>query len=142
SEQPGKPVVSQFTVPAAEQGKRREENNDRGQEALDESFGSRLHEQQTQREPTIVGSTRRTALRAQIFRQSCTTTMNATVMEAITAIGAAIFTGIRSARSGTAINASPNPNDERMRLARNRTPGIRIDAAAEDMSFQGIAEWR
>src|SRR4051794_19224255 len=64
-------------------------------------------------------------------------------MVAITATGAATLMGTRSASSGTATSASPNPNDERMRVARKRTPGTRIDAGLATIfpAYRGIHEF-
>src|SRR5437868_4827051 len=54
-------------------------------------------------------------------RQSCTITMNATVIETRTATGAAVSTGTVNTSSGTATRASPNPKADRMMVARNKT---------------------
>ena len=71
--------------------------------------------------PASVPSTSQPALRTWITRKSCTTTIAATVMDTRTASGAAIWTGRRSARSGTATSASPNPKVERINVARKTT---------------------
>jgi hypothetical protein len=59
-------------------------------------------------------------------------------MDTMTVSGAAVLTGTRSASNGTATHASPNPNDERIRVAKNRMPGTKIDAAAGNM-FSSVA---
>ncbi len=59
--------------------------------------------------------------RTWIFRQSCTTTTAAMTIDRSTATGAAISIGILSASNGTAISASPKPNVDRIRVAKNTT---------------------
>src|SRR5487761_1348399 len=54
-------------------------------------------------------------------RQSCATTTKAMVIETSTAKGAATVRGMRSASNGTANRASPNPNVDRITVARNKT---------------------
>jgi len=51
------------------------------------------------------------------MRQSCATTIPATVTETRTASGVATCTGMRNAKSGTATSASPNPKVERIVVA-------------------------
>ena len=73
--------------------------------------------------PKSVENTNQPALPKWTCRQSCATTTAATVMEMSTATGAATSTGRTSASSGTAIRASPNPNAERITVARKNTAG-------------------
>ena len=71
--------------------------------------------------PKSVAPTSHPVLRRWILRQSCATTTAAIVIETSTASGAATFSGIKSASSGTANSASPNPNADRMNVARKTT---------------------
>ncbi len=62
-----------------------------------------------------------------IFFQSCRTTTAAMVMEMRTVSGAATFTGMKKARSGTAMRASPKPNVDRIRVARKMMARTRME---------------
>src|SRR6185437_3040711 len=71
--------------------------------------------------PSKVESTSHAALRKWISRQSCATTTPAMVIDTSTARGAATSSGMKSASNGTATNASPNPNADRIKVAANTT---------------------
>jgi hypothetical protein len=71
--------------------------------------------------PNMVERTSRPALPRWTSRQSRTRTSPATVTETRTANGAATSTGMISASRGTATSASPNPNADRIRVARKST---------------------
>jgi hypothetical protein len=64
--------------------------------------------------------------------------MLATVIDRSTPSGAATLTGMQKASSGTAINASPKPKAERIRVATNtiiRTFNVRASIAASRTRF-------
>ena len=85
--------------------------------------------------PTRVESTSRHALPTCTCRQSCATTTPATVIETSTASGTATSTGIINASKGTATRASPNPNVERIKVARKITAGTAIVVSTISISF-------
>jgi hypothetical protein len=71
--------------------------------------------------PNTVASISHPMLRTWILRQSWATTTKAIVIEMSTAKGAATSRGNVRASRGTAINASPNPKADRIKVAKKTT---------------------
>ena len=83
--------------------------------------------------PNRVERTSHPALRTWTFRQSWATTIPATVIETRMASGTATSTGMSRASSGTATRASPNPNADRISVARKTTASTGRVAGSANM---------